>query len=119
MRGLGRWGTSVVASALVAAVGLALGPPAASAQPFTKRTLHFDVAVGPSGNQHCNIVGDLYKPRSASPSHRAPAILTTNGFGGSKDDQADIGRPMASPGHVVLSYSGTGLGRRPRPIPPD
>jgi predicted acyl esterase len=68
------------------------------------------VKTGPSGDTHCDIVGDLYKPKSASASHRAPAILTTNGFGGSKDDQADIARLEASRGYVVLSYSGLGFG---------
>ncbi len=49
-------------------------------------------------------------PKSATRRHPAPAILTTNGFGGSKDDQADIGRSAASRGYVVLSYSGLGFG---------
>ena len=39
-----------------------------------------------------------------------PAILTTNGFGGSKDDQAGIGKAFAGRGYVVLSYSGLGFG---------
>jgi ABC-2 type transport system ATP-binding protein len=39
-----------------------------------------------------------------------PAILTTNGFGGSKDDQADLGKWAASHGYAVLSYSGLGFG---------
>ena len=39
-----------------------------------------------------------------------PAILTTNGFGGSKDDQAGIGKAFASRGYEVLSYSGLGFG---------
>jgi ABC-2 type transport system ATP-binding protein len=38
--------------------------------------------------------------------------LTTNGFGGSKDDsnQAAIGKGFAHAGYVVLSYSGLGFG---------
>ncbi|MFI5430013.1 CocE/NonD family hydrolase [Aeromicrobium sp. UC242_57] len=39
-----------------------------------------------------------------------PAILTTNGFGGSKADQAGIGKAFARRGYVVLSYSGLGFG---------
>ena len=39
-----------------------------------------------------------------------PAILTTNGFGGSKDDQAGIGKAFAARGYAVLSYSGLGFG---------
>jgi len=45
-----------------------------------------------------------------SRAHPAPAILTTNGFGGSKADQAGLGRAYAAKGYVVLSYSGLGFG---------
>jgi len=72
------------------------------------QTLHFAVTAGPEGP--CDIVGDLYTPTAASSTSRVPAILTTNGFGGSKDDQAGIGRYFASHGYVVLSYSGLGFG---------
>src|SRR5918912_453729 len=99
-----------VATAVALAIAAAGAGPAGAAH-FTVKTLHFDVTTGPSGNrEHCDIVGDLYKPRSASSKHRAPAILTTNGFGGSKDDQADVARLEASRGYVVLSYSGLGFG---------
>jgi predicted acyl esterase len=101
----GAW-TAIAAVALLGA----LGAQPAAARSFTVKTLHFDVKTGPSGDKHCDIVGDLYKPKSASAAHRAPAILTTNGFGGSKDDQADIARLEASRGYVVLSYSGLGFG---------
>jgi ABC-2 type transport system ATP-binding protein len=39
-----------------------------------------------------------------------PAVLTTNGFGGSKDDQAGIAKALAARGYEVLSYSGLGFG---------
>ena len=64
----------------------------------------------PDGPIECDIVGDLYVPTSASPTNRVPAILTTNGFGGSKDDQAGIGKAFANRGYAVLSYSGLGFG---------
>jgi predicted acyl esterase len=98
-----------VAGAVVLAF-LAIGAAPAAAVPFTVKTLHFGVKTGPSGNQPCDIVGDLYRPLSATKANPAPAILTTNGFGGSKDDQADIARLQASRGYVVLSYSGLGFG---------
>ncbi len=84
---------------------------AAKPAPYTVKTLHFTVHVGPKTDpQTCDVVGDLYKPRAAGRRHRVPAILTTNGFGGSKDDQADLGKWGASHGYAVLSYSGLGFG---------
>jgi len=56
------------------------------------------------------IAADLYKPNGADATHRVPAILTTNGFGGSKDDQAGLGKAFADNGYAVLSYSGLGFG---------
>jgi ABC-2 type transport system ATP-binding protein len=91
---------------LAAHTGVAM----AAAGTYTVRTLHFDVLVGPGGAQHCDIVGDLYTPADAVPGHRVSAILTTNGFGGSKDDQAGIARYLAAQDYAVLSYSGLGFG---------
>lgn len=103
--------TTALLVASITAITLAAAPavPAAhAADPaFTVQTLHFDVVVGPNSDQHCDIVGDLYTPTTGLP---APAILTTNGFGGSKNDQAGIARFAASNGYVVLSYSGLGFG---------
>ncbi|MDQ1617168.1 MAG: hypothetical protein QOJ60_3107 [Actinomycetota bacterium] len=100
-----------------AATGLALtavipaAEPAAAASPsVTKSTHTIDVLVGPHSDQSCSIVFDLYRPSTATAATPAPAILTTNGFGGSKDDQADIGQAFARRGYVVLSYSGLGFG---------
>ncbi|MBV9485156.1 MAG: hypothetical protein JO246_03790, partial [Frankiaceae bacterium] len=90
---------------------------AATAKPkaYTVKTLHFHVKVhnekvGGTGSQQCLIVGDLYKPRAASRHHRVPVILTTNGFGGSKDDQASLAKIATKHGYGVLSYSGLGFG---------
>lgn len=97
----------------ISGLGLAaaVGMPGANADPaYTVRTLHFLVHVGPTDSQACDVVGDLYQPAAASASNRVPAILTTNGFGGSKDDQAGIGAAFATRGYEVLSYSGLGFG---------
>ena len=112
---------AALASALAAAVPAAaasvpgaaapVGAAAVAAQAaYTVQTLHFAVTVGPGGAEHCDIVGDLYTPAGASPSHPVPAILTTNGFGGSKNDQAGLGKYFSSHGYAVLSYSGLGFG---------
>jgi hypothetical protein len=47
---------------------------------------------------------------------RGAAVLTTNGFGGSKADQAAFGQELAADGYVVLSYSGLGFGGSGCPI---
>ena len=78
--------TALAAAAI--ALGVLAGP--AQAADYDIKTLHFDVVTGPANDQHCDVVGDLYRPASATKANPAPAILTTNGFGGSKDDQADI-----------------------------
>jgi hypothetical protein len=96
---------------------LAALPAVAAAQGYAIRTLHFIVTVGPTGaEQQCNIIGDLYKPADATAAHPDPAVLTTNGFGGSKDGQAAMAKELASDGYVVLSYSGLGFGGSGCPI---
>lgn len=100
-------------TALLIGVLALAGPvpsPASAAEGYTVQTLHFHVTVGPADDTDCTIVGDLYVPDAANPADPAPAILTTNGFGGSKDDQAGIGAAFAERGYVVLSYSGLGFG---------
>ena len=94
--------------------GAGLGSPAApaAADPaYSVTTLHFEVTVGPQDDrQTCDVVGDLYVPADASAQQRVPAVLTTNGFGGSKADQAGLSGLFASRGYVALSYSGLGFG---------
>jgi len=100
-----------LAVSLAATTATVLSSTLAVAAPaYTVQTLHFKVTIGPKNDQPCDIVGDLYLPRTASRTARVPAILTSNGFGGSKDDQAGLGKAMASRGYAVLSYSGLGFG---------
>src|SRR5436309_15755856 len=98
----------MLGGALVALAGASSAQAARS--PFTVRTLHFETHVGPGRSTACDVVGDLYRPRSATRRHPEPAILTTNGFGGSKDDQKTEAETYARHGYVVLSYSGLGFG---------
>lgn len=107
---LHRLATAVAALLLPAALLPLADGQAEAATAYTVTTLHFKVTVGPADDQVCDVVGDVYVPAAATPSSRVPAILTTNGFGGSKDDQAGIGTAFASRGYVVLSYSGLGFG---------
>ncbi len=98
-------------------LALATGTPAALASVDTTPgyQLHHilvDVKVGPQGDQPCRISADIYRPDGVTARHRAPAILTTHGFGGNKadDKQAAVGRLFAQQGYVVVSYSGLGFG---------
>jgi ABC-2 type transport system ATP-binding protein len=98
---------SLIAGALVA---LHAGAASAAPPAPTVKTLHFDTVVGPGNDTHCDVVGDLYTPPGASKAHPLPAVLTTNGFGGSKDDQKAMATALAQHGYIVLSYSGLGFG---------
>jgi ABC-2 type transport system ATP-binding protein len=71
------------------------------------------VKVGPNNDQACTVDADLYLPDGASAAHPVPAILSTHGFGGSKDDdnQKAIGKGFVGQGYAVLSYSGLGFGK--------
>ena len=68
--------------------------------------------VGPERDQTCRVTADLYKPDGVNRRHRAPAILTTNGFGGSKRGAGEVGTALGfvQEGYVVLAYSGLGFG---------
>ena len=79
---------------------------------YSLRHINVDVLVGPQNDQPCTITADIYKPDSARPRHKAPAILTTHGFGGNKADgkQTAIAKGFVNEGYVVLSYSGLGFG---------
>ncbi len=109
-RTLSSLATLVLLAVLAPLASGVAGGPAAAATPFVKTTLYFKVVVGPANNQVCDIVGDLYVPTAASATNRMPAVLTTNGFGGSKDDQSTPAAAFAKRGYVVLAYSGLGFG---------
>jgi len=69
------------------------------------------VEVGPAGDPTCQVDADLYQPDTASSTHKVPSILTTNGFGGSKDDDntSATGRAFVTAGYAVLAYTGLGF----------
>ena len=98
-----------VTLAAVAALLLAV-PAAAPAAEVTKKSLSFAVTVGPNDDQPCTVVADLYTPAGTTRQDPAPAILATNGFGGSKDDFDELATAYATRGYVFLAYSGLGFG---------
>ncbi|MFE7270505.1 CocE/NonD family hydrolase [Streptomyces sp. NPDC057623] len=90
---------------------LALTVPAAAASGrFTVTALEFTVQAG---GRTCAVDADLYRPAGVDRAHPAPAVLATNGFGGSKSDGSTdaIGRAFAQRGYVSLVYSGLGFGK--------
>ena len=106
---------SALATTTLAVGGLSSTTATAAADPtpgYSLRHITVDVLVGPDNDAPCTISADVYKPDSASRRHKAPAILTTHGFGGNKADssQSAIGAGFVKEGYVVLSYSGLGFG---------
>ena len=115
----------VVAAAVAAGVTVpplvASVPDAAAAdvtQGYSVRHLEVDVKVGPADDVSCTIAADLYTPDGVSASNKAPAILTTHGFGGTKDDgnQTAAAKGFVGEGYVVLTYTGLGFGESDCPI---
>jgi predicted acyl esterase len=95
-------------SAPVLAVAAHAGAPAYTVQALTITTTVPQEGVG--GPTTCVVDADLYTPRGVDRRHPAPAVLMTNGFGGSKADQAAGAKALAGMGYVALSYSGLGFG---------
>jgi putative CocE/NonD family hydrolase len=95
---------SVPAAARTAAI---VAPKPAS---YRKQTLHLNVHIGPGDKQRCTIIFDLFRPDSATKRHPDPAVLTTNGFAGSKADVDGEAEALAQQGYVALAYSGLGMG---------
>jgi putative CocE/NonD family hydrolase len=104
-------------ASLALAVGAALTAPlvftapvaAATTGQYTVTALKFTVQAG---GRTCTIDADLYRPAGVDRRHTAPAVLATNGFGGSKSDGSTdaIGKAFAARGYVGLVYSGLGFG---------
>lgn len=102
---------AAVGTVAALAGGTLVALPAQAGTTVTKLSKEIDVVVGPAGQrQVCTVVFDLYRPSTATSERPKPAIVTTNGFGGSKDDQADLAMAFATKNYVVLSYSGLGFG---------
>ncbi|MFE1955134.1 CocE/NonD family hydrolase [Streptomyces sp. NPDC059524] len=92
------------------ATPLVCAPPAAATTPYTVTALKFTVQAG---TRTCTVDADLYRPAGVDAAHPAPAVLTTNGFGGSKSDGSTdaTGKAFAQRGYVGLVYSGLGFGK--------
>lgn len=102
-----RSATALLSAAVTAGGTVALAPPAAA--DMAPRDLTITVTgLGPE-NRTCRIDADLYVPAGVDAAHPAPALLATNGFGGTKADQADLAQGFGEHGYVTLSYTGLGF----------
>ncbi|QFR96525.1 CocE/NonD family hydrolase [Streptomyces tsukubensis] len=107
---------------LVLALGAALALPLALTAP--RPAVAAGASVTPlkftvdAGGKRCTIDADLYRPAGVDAAHPAPAVMTTNGFGGSKTDGSTdtIAEAFAARGYVALAYSGLGFGKTGCPI---
>ena len=113
--GVRTMGTGVSIRALLrllalVALAIAISAPAASAAEPAKRALTFDVMVGPANDVPCTITADLYTPAGASKAHPVPAVMGTNGFGGSKSDFDKLAPAYAKRGYAFFAFSGLGFG---------
>src|SRR5699024_6348183 len=117
-RATGRYHRPMARSLSAALLGAALlisapttaaaAPPAGGPEPgppASVDTVYIPVEVG-DDDERCVIVADVYRPARADAQTPVPAVLTTHGFGGSKDSQAGLARALAGRGYAVLAYSG-------------
>ena len=104
-----RTATVLVTTVLTAGGMAALAPSASATADIKPRDLTITVTdLGPE-HRTCHIDADLYVPRGVTRNHPATALLTTNGFGGTKDDQADFAQGFGEQGYVTLAYTGLGF----------
>src|SRR3954469_3087018 len=106
-------GPSVACLAATAALAALSGSASAATDDtpgYSLTAITVQVKVGPNNDVPCTVDADLYLPDGASASKPVPAILSTHGFGGSKDDdnQKAVGKGFVGQGYAVLSYSGLG-----------
>jgi ABC-2 type transport system ATP-binding protein len=104
-----RRAATVLLTAALTSAGLAAAAPSATAAEITPIDLTITVKhLGPE-NRTCEIDADLYVPAGVDKQNPAPALLATNGFGGTKEDQADLAQGFGEHGYVTLSYTGIGF----------
>jgi ABC-2 type transport system ATP-binding protein len=104
-----RRATTVLLTAALTTGGLTAlaGPASADIAP---EPLKITVTgLGVNHDTTCVVDADLYIPAGVTSANRAPAILTTNGFGGTKKDQANIAQGLGEQGYVTLAYTGLGF----------
>ena len=103
-----RRAATVLMTAALTSAGFAAAAPSAAADIVARDLTITVTGLGPE-NRTCQIDADLYVPDGVSRRNPAPALLATNGFGGTKEDQADLAQGFGEHGYVTLSYTGIGF----------
>ncbi|SDN61397.1 Predicted acyl esterase [Klenkia soli] len=104
-----RRGTTVLLATALVGSGAVLAPAAAVETEIVPRDLTITVTGLGTEGRTCQVDADLYVPAGVDADHPAPAVLTTNGFGGTKADQADLAQGLGEQGYVTLAYTGLGF----------
>ncbi|MGW7576226.1 CocE/NonD family hydrolase [Streptomyces sp. NPDC054765] len=106
---------ALLAGSALAAPLVLTAPAGAAADPYTVTALKVTVRAG---DRTCTLDTDVYRPAGADAAHPAPAVLTTNGFGGNKADGPTdtLAKAFAARGYVAVAYSGLGFGKTGCPI---
>jgi ABC-2 type transport system ATP-binding protein len=110
-----RCASRLLATATVVVLGAVLlvpTSPASAAEQPTEPDRTATVVNGPDGTPKIGLEYDLYVPDGASPADPRPAIVITNGFGGSKDipEVTATAHFLVRQGYVVLAYTAAGFG---------
>jgi ABC-2 type transport system ATP-binding protein len=86
--------------------------PATPGPSWTAEKVRAVVMVGPGRATACTVVGELLVPDGAAAAHSQPAVMDTNGFGGSwtSSTALPLAQMAATDGYVALTYSGLGFG---------
>ncbi len=102
----GRVAAVVAGAAVVLAGGLAWASVGDEPRIHTSEQ-RISIVDGPKSDQHIALDTTFFTPARAG---RAPAVLLTHGFGGSKEDVRADAERMARDGYAVLTWSARGFG---------
>ncbi len=98
--------TLAVACAVLIGIGPALLPAYADDVPVTEITLQTPGTPEPDG-ERVNLDTSVW---TTDPGVPKPAIVLAHGFGGTKDDAAQIAGTLARAGYTVITYTARGFG---------
>jgi len=103
--------TVAIVALLLVAVGGGVAVAASGGPAIRTYAQRIAVMDGPKGDQRVSLDTTLYVPEGVDAAHRAPAVIVSAGFGGTKDSVAGDAQDLAAHGYVVLAYSARGFGR--------